>query len=58
MHSGQISIIHDVDSDGTYWVAALTGEGGCVCRSAEDLIRIGSIHKKVKRLFKQMGGKE
>lgn len=52
MCRGQIGVVHDTDPDGEngYWVAALTGDGSCVWRCAEDLTRIGSIRKKVKRL--------
>ena len=50
MHRGQIGVVHEIDRDGDYWVAMLTGDGGCVCRGAEDLTRVGSIRKKVKRL--------
>ena len=47
-------MVHEIDQDGDYWVAMLTGDVGCVCRGAEDLTRIGSIRKKVKRIKKEM----
>lgn len=52
MHRGQIGVVYELDPDGEdgYWVAMLTGDASCVCRGAEDLTRIGSIRKKVKRL--------
>jgi hypothetical protein len=58
MHRGQIGVVHELDPDGEdgYWVAMLTGDASCVCRGAEDLTRIGSIRKKVKRLRQQFGG--
>ena len=56
MHRGQIGVVHEIDPDGEdgYWVAMLTGDGHCVCRGAEDLTRIGSIRKKIKRIKKEM----
>ena len=53
MHRGQIGVVHAIDRDCDYWVAMLTGDGGWVCRGAEDLTRIGSIRKKIKRLHAQ-----
>ena len=50
MHRGQIGVVHEIDRDGDCWVAMLTGDGGCVCRGAEDLTCVGSIRKKIKRL--------
>lgn len=57
MHRGQIGVVHEIDPDGEdgYWVAMLTGDARCVCRGAEDLTRIGSVRKKVKRIKKEMG---
>lgn len=56
--NGKIGVVHYLEPDGEdrYWVAALTGNGSCVCWCAEDLTRIGSIRKKVKRLKAQMEG--
>lgn len=54
MHRGQIGVVHEIDRDGGYWVAMLTGDGGCGCRGAEDLTRVGSIRKKVKRIKQEM----
>lgn len=56
MHRGRIGVVHEIDQDGDYWVAMLTGDGSCVCRGAKDLIRVGSIRKKSKRLKSQMEG--
>ena len=55
-YRGQIGVVHetDPDEDDGYWVAMLTGDGRCVCRGAEDLTRIGSIRKKIKRIKKEM----
>lgn len=51
----QIGIVHNIDLDG-YWVAALTGDGCCVHKNDKDLMRIGSIRKKLKRIKKEMEG--
>lgn len=56
MCRGQVGVVHEIDRDGDYWVAMLTGDGGCVCRGAEDLTRVGSISKKVKQIKKEMEG--
>lgn len=53
LYREQIGIIHNIDSDG-YWVAALTGDGCCVHKNAKDLMRIGSVRKKIKRIKKGM----
>lgn len=55
LYREQIGIIHNIDSDG-YWVAALTGDGCCVHKNAKDLMRIGSVRKKIKRIKKGMKG--
>ena len=55
MHRGQIGVVYEIDPDGECWVASLTGDdGGCVCRGAEDLTRVGSIRKKIKRIQEQI----
>ena len=54
LYREQIGIVHNIDSDG-YWVAALTGDGCCVHKNDKDLMRIGSIRKKIKQLKAQMG---
>lgn len=55
LYREQLGIIHNIDSDG-YWVAALTGDGCCVHKNAKDLMRIGSVRKKIKRIKKGMEG--
>ena len=55
LYREQIGIVHNIDSDG-YWVAALTGDGCCVHKNDKDLMRIGSIRKKIKRIKKEMEG--
>ena len=58
MWSGEIGVVYGIDPDGECWVASLAGDDCCVCRGAEDLTRVGSIRKKVKRLKAQMGGEK
>ena len=60
MWNGEIGVVHEIDPDGEdgYWVAMLTGDASCVCSSAEDLTRVGSIRKKIKRLKEQFVGDE
>jgi hypothetical protein len=55
LYREQIGIVHNIDSDG-YWVAALTGDGCCVHKNDKDLMRIGSLRKKIKRIKKEMEG--
>mgnify|MGYP000853136271 FL=1 len=57
LYREQLGIIHNIDSDG-YWVAALTGDGCCVHKNAKDLMRIGSVRKKIKRIKKGMKGEK
>ena len=44
------------DSDGEYWISSLTGDPASDYVTIDELTRIGSIRKKVKRLKAQMEG--
>ena len=50
-YDGRVCVVAEIDpEDGSCWVAALTGEHGYDRVPADELKRIGSVRKKVKRL--------
>lgn len=50
-YDGRVCVVAEIDpEDGDCWVAALTGEHGYDRVPADELKRIGSVRKKVKRL--------
>lgn len=57
-YGGRVCVVFDkqADHDGDYRIAFLSGECGYEYVPADELKRIGSIRKKIKRIKKEMEG--
>lgn len=57
-YDGKICVVvsKGVDCDGDYRIMSMTGEPDCFWAGVDELIKVGSIRKKVKRLKNEMEG--